>query len=103
MTTDILNNQHWLHQMKSQWRASQLEDKGKVALKSLYLLFLCMMAFYLNKKMKMEYEWHEWTVLVCAHLYLYAFYLSFFALPCALGGCLLQIVPLNIFATWLLC
>ena len=25
--------------MKSQWRASQLEDKGKVELKSLYLLF----------------------------------------------------------------
>ena len=39
VATDILNNHHLWHQMKSQWRASQLEDKGKVALKSLYLLF----------------------------------------------------------------
>lgn len=51
----------------------------------------------------MKYEWHEWTMLVRAHFYLYAFYLSFFPLSRALGGCLLQIVPLNIFVTWLLC
>lgn len=69
------------------WRASGGQVSWKTMTKWHARVCVCfvlhMVAFYLNKRMKMEYKW---TVLVHPHFYLYVFYVSFFPMPCALGG-----------------